>query len=190
MYVNVKILQSNGLLFSDIVFLATINQKETEFLVDNLSEHDYNRYKELSLIEHIKQKSKKEHLYTSLRLSQRGKELLSEIEEAEVEEQDIKILNWLCDHYTKIGKTIGNKKRTARHIRDFRIKSNIEKNNLIKVCLDFLQDEENMEYNNVLEYAFYKPLTAFQTRFNLEDSRLYKHFLKHRERIESTFEQY
>lgn len=40
------------------------------------------------------------------------------------------------------------------------------------------------------KFAFFKGLNAFQTRFNLEDSRLYKHFLKNRERIEKTFEEY
>jgi len=190
MYVNISVFKKSGLKYPDLIFLAAISQREEEFLIESLSEDDYNRFKELFLVEHIKQKSKKEHLYTSLRLSSKGKELLSDLEEAPVEEEDEKILNWLCDHYVKIGKTTGNKKRTARHIRDFRLKSGIEKNNLIRLCLDFLQDEDNMEYNNVLEYAFYKAPTAFQTRFNLEDSRLYKHFLKHRARIEKNFEVY
>jgi hypothetical protein len=123
-------------------------------------------------------------------LSEEGKQLLSDLEEAEILEEDEKVLSWLCNQYLKLEKTVGNKKRTARHIRDFRIKSGIEKNNLIRLCLDFLSDETNMEYNNVLEYAFYKAPTAFQTRFNLEDSRLYKHYIKHKERLDSSFEIY
>lgn len=190
MYVNIKVLLESNILFEDLVFLCAISQKETEFLIQNLDNPTYERFKLLSLVEHVKQKSKKEHLYTSLRLSSEGKQLLEDLEEAEILEEDKKILDWMCEHYTKLGKTIGNKKRTARHIKDFRVKSGIEKNNLIRLCLDFLQDENNMEYNNVLEFAFYKAPTAFQTRFNLEDSRLYKHFLKHQERIEKTFEQY
>ena len=84
-------------------------------------------------------------------MQNKGKQLLAELEEADVEEQDSKVLDWMCEQYLKVGKTTGNKKRTARHIRDFRIKSGIEKNNLIRLCLDFLSDEDNMDYRVYLE---------------------------------------
>jgi hypothetical protein len=190
MYINLKVLEKSGLHFDDLVFLCALNQKDSEFLINNLTDTTFKRFEALSLLTNIKAKKKNEHSYISLRLSEQGKQLLSELEEAEVEEQDSKVMEWMGEQYLKAGKTIGNKKRTARHIRDFRIKSNIEKNNLIKLCLDFLSDEENMDYNNVLEFAFYKPMTAFQTRFQLEDSRLYKHYLKHRDRLDKTFEIY
>ena len=190
MYINLKVFQSSGLQFGDLVFLCAISQRDSEFLINNLTDDCFNRLEALSLLTNVKSKKKDEHPYISLRLSEKGKQLLSELEEAEILEEDEKVLSWLCDQYLKLDKTVGNKKRTARHIRDFRIKSGIEKNNLIRLCLDFLSDETNMEYNNVLEYAFYKAPTAFQTRFNLEDSRLYKHYIKHKERLDSTFETY
>lgn len=190
MYINLSVFTKSGLEFSDLIFLAAINQTETEWLIKNLNEVVYSRFKELNLVKHINRKKKDEHLYNSLRLDVAGKELLAELEEAEVEEQDKVVLDWLCKEYEKRGKSSGNKKRTARHIRDFRIKSGVQKNNLIKLCLDFISDEDNMEYNNILEYSFYKPMTAFQTRFQLEDSRLYKHYLKHKERLDNSFEEY
>jgi hypothetical protein len=188
MYINLSVLGKANILFEDVVFLAAISQKESEFLINNLTDTTFKRFETLSLLTNVKSKKKDEHPYVSLRLNEAGKQLLSDLEEAEIEEQDEKVLNWLCEQYLKLGKTVGNKKRTARHIRDFRIKSGIEKNNLIKICLDFISDDDNMEYNNILEFAFYKPMTAFQTRFQLEDSRLFKHFIKHRERLEKTFE--
>ena len=190
MYINLSVLGKSGLEYSDLVFLAAINQIETEWLIENFKDSDYERFERLSIIKHIKQKIKKEHLYTSLRLNDLGKNLLSEVEEAPVEEQDTKVGNWLINHYKQIDKQVGNSKRLMRYIRDFRLKSGIEKNNLIKVCLDFISDEDNMQYNNVLEFAFYKPLTAFQTRFQLEDSRLYKHYLKKEQYFKSIFEEY
>ena len=190
MYINITVLGKSGLEYSDLVFLAAINQTETEWLIDNFKESIYERFESLKLIKHIKQKNKKEHLYTSLRLSDDGKALLSEIEEAEVDENDKKVGEWLINHYKQMDKQVGNSKRLMRHIRDFRLKSGIEKNNLIKVCLDFISDEDNMQYNNILEFAFYKPLTAFQTRFQLEDSRIYKHYLKKEEYFKSIFEEY
>jgi hypothetical protein len=190
MYINLTVLSKSEIEFSDLVFLAAINQKDSEFLINNLTDDCFKRLEALSLLTNVKSKKRDEHAHISLRLSENGKQLLAELEEAEVEEQDSKVLEWMCDEYLKQGKTIGNKKRTARHIRDFRIKSNVEKNNLIRLCLDFLSDEANMEYNNVLEYAFYKPMTAFQTRFQLEDSRLYKHYIKHKDSLDKTFEIY
>ena len=188
MYINLLVLGKSGLEYSDLVFLAAINQTETEWLIENFKDSDYERFERLSIIKHIKQKSKKEHLYTSLRLSDLGKNLLSEIEEAPIEEEDKTVFEWLKNYYLKAGKEIGNGAKTQRHIRDFRIKSGIQKNNLIKLVLDFLA--ENEERSKKLEYIWYYPKTAFATRFDLEESWLWSHFIRNKERLEKTFEQY
>jgi hypothetical protein len=173
-----------------LIFLCAINQTKTDYLIDNLTEDIYNHFEAQSWIKHIKSKSKKEHHYNSLRLSEVGKRCLEQLFELPTEEQDETVAKWLSDHYLKIGKQVGNSKRLVRHIKDFRLKSGIEKNNLLKLCLDFVNDETNMEYNNILEFSFYKPLTAFQTKFQLEDSRIYKHYLKHKTRLDKSFEDY
>ena len=188
MYINLSVLGNSGLEYSDLVFLVVINQTETEWLIEYFKDSDYERFERLSIIKHIKQKSKKEHLYTSLRLSEVGKQLLSELEEAPVEEEDKTVFEWLKNYYLKAGKEIGNGAKTQRHIRDFRIKSGIEKNNLIKLVLDFLA--ENEERSKKLEYIWYYPKTAFATRFDLEESWLWNHFIKNKERLEKTFEEY
>ena len=188
MYINLSVLGKSGLEYSDLVFLAAINQTETDWLIENFKNSDYERFERLSIIKHIKQKSKKEHLYTSLRLSDLGKNLLSEIEEAPIEEEDKTVFEWLKNYYLKAGKDIGNGAKTQRHIRDFRIKSGIQKNNLIKLVLDFLA--ENEERSKKLEYIWYYPKTAFATRFDLEESWLWSHFIRNKERLEKTFEQY
>ena len=188
MYIHLSVLGKSGLEYSDLVFLAAINQTETEWLIENFKDSDYERFERLSIIKHIKQKSKKEHLYTSLRLSDSGKNLLSEIEEAPIEEEDKTVFEWLKNYYLKAGKEIGNGAKTQRHIRDFRIKSGIQKNNLIKLVLDFLA--ENEERSKKLEYIWYYPKTAFATRFDLEESWLWSHFIRNKERLEKTFEQY
>ena len=188
MYINLLVLGKSGLEYSDLVFLAAINQTETDWLIENFKNSDYERFERLSIIKHIKQKSKKEHLYTSLRLSDLGKNLLSEIEEAPIEEEDKTVFEWLKNYYLKAGKDIGNGAKTQRHIRDFRIKSGIQKNNLIKLVLDFLA--ENEERSKKLEYIWYYPKTAFATRFDLEESWLWSHFIRNKERLEKTFEQY
>lgn len=188
MYVNLSVFKKSQLLYSDLIFLCAINQTDIDFLVENLTEDIYKRFETLSLIKHIKQKSKKEHLYTSLRLSDEGKRLITELEEAEVEQEDKTVFEWLKNYYLKAGKEIGNGAKTQRHIRDFRLKSGIQKNNLITLVLDFLV--ENEERSKKLEYIWYYPKTAFATRFDLEESWLWNHFIKNKERLESKFEEY
>jgi hypothetical protein len=190
MYINFKVFEENKLNIGDVELLTAIKLKATEFLISYFLDSDYNRLKELSFIKHIKASKKKDHPFISLRLSDKGNNLLNSLEEAEATEEDKKVCEWLKSHYKKIGKEIGNGAKTLRHIRDFRIKSGIEKNNLIKLCLAFLQDEDNMEYNHKLEYAFYKPATAFETKFDLEESRLYKYYIKREAYFKSIFEEY
>ena len=76
MYINIKLFEKSNLLPSDLVFLAAIKQTQTEFLLKNLKEEDYNRFKALSLVKHLKVKKKDEHLYVSLRLEKKTEELL------------------------------------------------------------------------------------------------------------------
>lgn len=187
MNINFKVLQQ---LEDDryILFLVAINQTETEWLEDRFTANEYAIFDKNGWIKHIKKKSVKEGLYVSLRLSDKGRQLIIDVDEVEVEEQDKTVFEWLKNYYLKVDKDIGNGAKTQRHIRDFRLKSNIQKNNLINLVLDFLA--ENEERSNKLEYIWYYPKTAFATRFDLQESWLWNHFIKNRERLESKFEEY
>lgn len=190
MFINFKVLDKERMSPLKAFILVAIKQKDFEWLKETywLEERDY--LSENGYLTAIKTSKKLEGSTESLRLTPKAKKFLEDLETAEVSEEDEKVFEWLKNHYTKLGKEIGNGAKTKRHIRDFRIKSGIEKNNLIKLCLAFLQDEENMTYNLKLEFAFYKPPTAFETRFNLEESRLYKYYLKREAYFKSQFEEY
>ncbi len=187
MYLNFSLFPQK-LKTEDLFYLLAIKQIEKEILI-SIPEDSLSRFKELNLIKYING-AKKEDEALKVRLSENGNRLMSNLSDPPVEEQDEKILNWLCDHYKKLGKESGNKKKTARHIRDFRLKSNIEKNNLIKLCLDFLNDDENMDRSRVLEYIFYYPKTVFATKFDIEESWLYRHYLKKEDYFKNIFEEY
>ena len=170
--------------------LSAINQSNFSFLESQwrrIEDTDFT-FKGKPLTKKIKRKNKNQPEIETLRLDTAGKELLKEVVESEVMEEDEKVFNWLSEHYKKIGKEIGNGVKTKRHIRDFRIKSGISKNNLLRVCLAFISDQDNMEYSHKLEYLFYKPKTVFETRFDLEESRLYQYYLKHKEHFDKQFE--
>lgn len=186
MYINITVLSKSGLEYSDLVFLAGIKQVDKEVL-EKLTGDVFNRLEGLSLLTSIKGKKGDNPIY-NVRLSDKGKKLLNELGESPVEEDDKTVFEWLKNYYLKVGKEIGNGAKTQRHIRDFRIKSGIKKNNLIKLVLDFLA--ENEEKSRKLEYVWYYPKTAFATRFDLEESWLWSHFIKNKDRLEKTFEDY
>jgi hypothetical protein len=69
----------------------------------------------------------------------------------------------------------------------FRVQSGIEKNHLAILLDEFVKDDNNMEYNNRLEYAFFKASNVFQTKFELDQSRLYTYYLKRKQYFDSVF---
>lgn len=193
-YFNFALMSKRQLTPFDIICLQLIHQGRTEdlseIIAENVNGGILTAFEEAGYIDYIKKKKASDTRYNLIRLSKKGKDLLAELEEPPVEEQDTKVAKWLSDHYKSIGKDVGNLKRTTRHIRDFRIKSGVEKNNLINLCLAFLADDENMQFNFCLEYMFYKAKTVYATKFNLEDSRLYKYYLKHKEHFDKNFIDY
>lgn len=187
-YINFTVLEKYGLAPLDFILLAAIKQTELEYLEKVLTDTHYSRFNELSLIKHIKQKRKDESALVSLRLNDKGLQIWDELNSAPTEPEDQQVFDWLSNHYKSAGKEIGNRKKTLNHIKDFRIKSGIQKNNLIKLCVDFLK--ENEERSNKLEYIFYYPKTVFTPRFDLEESWLYSFYLKKEDYFKSIFEEY
>ena len=165
----------------DLYYLLSLKQVEGIII----PEDSLIRFSEQGLIKSIKGK-KSDSEDSKLRLSDKGKQLLTSLGEAPVLEEDEKIFSWLKNHYLKLGNDIGNGSKTKRHIRDFRLKSGIEKNNLLRLVLAFLR--ENEENSNKLEYVFYYPKTAFATKFDLEESWLWNFYIKNKDNIEKTFE--
>ena len=183
MFINFNIYKKYNLTPEYLINLLAIKQKQTEEINTDV----LGRFEELGYVTYTKGK-KNQDICELVRLSDKGKKLLTELEEAETEEQDKTVFEWLKNYYLKADKEIGNGAKTQRHIRDFRIKSGIQQNNLIKLVLDFLA--ENEERSKKLEYIWYYPKTAFATRFDLEESWLWSHFIRNKERLEKTFEQY
>ena len=179
----------------DLGVLQLIKQNKTEDVSEFLElsivgTMILERFEVDNYVEYIKPKKKGDSVYKCVRTTKKANSLLESISTASVAEEDKTVFDWLKKHYLKMGKEVGNGAKTQRHIRDFRIKTGIEKNNLLNLCLAFLQDEDNMTYNNILEYAFYKAPTAFETKFNIEESRLYKYYLKREPYFKSIFKDY
>ena len=206
MYLNVSVFTKSNLQFSDLVFLAAINQTETDWLIENLNEDVYNRFNELSLIKHIKQKSKKEHLYTSLRLSDSGKSLLVNLSyEGAVDSETDIIADWLINIYkAKSGGIVKNKTEIKRRIHWFKTATQIKGNKLAVLLQSFLQDTYNeqdgltvkefMEQNsrgvlsNMLDNVCWNPTSLYDKHKTLDKSPLWQYYEENIEYINKVWE--
>ena len=206
MYLNISVFTKSNLQFSDLVFLAAINQTETDWLIENLNEGVYSRFNELSLIKHIKQKSKKEHLYTSLRISEVGAKFLADISyEGAVDSETEVIADWLINIYkTKSGGIVKNKTETKRRIQWFKTVTQIKGNKLAVLLQCFLQDTYNeqdgltvkefMEQNsrgvlsNMLDNVCFNPTSVFDKHKTLDKSPLWQYYEENIEYINKVWE--
>ena len=206
MYINLSVLGKSGLQFSDLVFLAAINQTETDWLIENLNEDVYRRFSAFSLIKHIKQKSKKEHLYVSLRLSDSGKSLLVNLSyEGAVDSETEVIADWLINIYkAKSGGIVKNKTEIKRRIHWFKTVTQIKGNKLAVLLQSFLQDTYNeqdgltvkefMEQNsrgvlsNMLDNVCFNPTSVFDKHKTLDKSPLWQYYEENIEYINKVWE--
>ena len=206
MYLNISVFTKSNLQFSDLVFLAAINQTETDWLIENLNEDVYRRFSAFSLIKHIKQKSKKEHLYTSLRISEVGAKFLADISyEGAVDSETEVIADWLINIYkTKSGGIVKNKTEIKRRIHWFKTVTQIKGNKLAVLLQSFLQDTYNeqdgltvkefMEQNsrgvlsNMLDNICFNPTSVFDKHKTLDKSPLWQYYEENIEYINKVWE--
>ena len=206
MYLNISVFTKSNLQFSDLVFLAAINQTETDWLIENLNEDVYRRFSAFSLIKHIKQKSKKEHLYTSLRISEVGAKFLADISyEGAVDSETDIIADWLINIYkAKSGGIVKNKIEIKRRIQWFKTATQIKGNKLAVLLQSFLQDTYNeqdgltvkefMEQNsrgvlsNMLDNVCFNPTSVFDKHKTLDKSPLWQYYEENIEYINKVWE--
>ncbi len=189
MYVNLEnLFKINPMLVPLLLVLKHASKRDVSNKVAMLitSDQDLEDLINKGYIKFIKG-NKKDNEFQKMRLDKKGTAFLNSLEDPEVEEQDTVVFEWLAAVYRKKEKQIGNGKRTQRRIASFREKSGIEKNNLLRLCDAFINDDNEQEYSHKLEYVFYKPTGAYQTKFVLEDSRLWKYYNKRKDFFNKVF---
>lgn len=192
-YFNFNLAEKNRLSPIDIINLQLIKQNKFENLSKIIEDIFYDdgysldEYEKEGFVSYIKGTTK-QSIYEKIRLTKKGEELLEMIETPDVEEDDVKILNWLIKVYNSEDKVIGNKKRTASGIASFRANTGIEKNKLAFLLRTFINDEKNFEYSQKLENLFFNSKNIYQRRFVLDDCKLYEYYLRNKEYFDKEFE--
>ena len=198
MYLNFSTFTKSGLQPEDLYFLAAIKQIEKEQL-ETLPQDVIERFEALGILTIIKG-TKSDSEQSKIRLNSKGKKFLNSLfaENTWGEDEEI-IFNWLADYYKKRGKEVGNPNRVKKLLKWFSEETGIYKNNLIKLFIDFLNDEYVEEESRVLEFTLFYPkkfttdkgrTVAYEAKPDIFDSWIYKHFEKNKERLIKTFEDY
>lgn len=189
MYINFPLAKSKGLTLIDIILLQMIHQNKSEDHSEILEVYKEElEYFEAQGLTKLIKGTKKDTNAKLVRLSEKGAKTLEEIQVPVVNSDDLDVYEWLEKVYKSSGKDIGNAKKTKSLIAQFRVHSGIERNHLAFLCKIFINDEKEMEWSKKLEYLFWKPSHVFETRFELDQSRLYQYYLKRKEAFDAKFE--
>jgi len=191
MYINFQLAKTKGLTPTDVANLQLISQNKTESLWEIITEtvslQTLDRYQNLGYITLVKAKNKGDTIQNRVRLSPKGSELLEDLQVPEVNSEDLMLYDWLEATYKKEDKEIGNRKKTKLYIALFRSHSGIDRNKLALLCKTFMNDSSQFEWSKKLEFLFFKPGNVFSVKFDLEQSKLYQYYLKHKEHFDNKF---
>jgi hypothetical protein len=191
MYVNFEIAKKRGLSPTDVVNLQLISQNKTEkleeIITDNIPLSVLNWYQELEYVTLVKAKNKSDSIQNRIRLSSKGNDLLEDLQVPQINDDDLQLYEWLEKTYQKEGKELGNRKKTKLYIALFRVNSGIDRNKLALLCKAFMNDSSQFEWSKRLEFLFFKPGNVFSVKFDLEQSKLYQYYIKHKEHFDNKF---
>jgi hypothetical protein len=191
MYINFEIAKKRGLSPTDVVNLQLISQNKTEkleeIITDNIPLSVLNWYQELEYVTLVKAKNKSDSIQNRIRLSSKGNDLLEDLQVPQINDDDLQLYNWLEKTYQKEGKELGNRKKTKLYIALFRVNSGIDRNKLALLCKTFMNDSSQFEWSKKLEFLFFKPGNVFSVKFDLEQSKLYQYYIKHKEHFDNKF---
>jgi DNA-binding PadR family transcriptional regulator len=194
MYINFELAKTKGLTPTDVVNLQLISQNKTEnlegIIFDNIPLRILHSYQEQELVTLIKAKNKSESIHNRVRLTPKGHALLEDLQVPEVNEDDLRIFEWVKSIYIKEGKEIGNEKRTKMYIAQFSKESGITQNSLAFLIKTFLSDEKEFTYSQKMQYLFFKGESLFSTRFDISSSRLFQYYQKNKNLFDTKFKQF
>ena len=191
MYVNFQLLLDRDLFPQDLIFLQAVKQQKTEdisnFVAMVMDDERYNFLTKKDYITQIKGTKNMSEI-ERIRLTKKGVKLLNELQVSMVTEEDLVLRDWLIEKYNDMGKIVGNKTKIGTGIAQFRGHTGIDKNKLAYLLQTFINDVDNMEYNQKLEKVLYSSKSVFATRFNINECRLNDYYLKNKMTFDKKFE--
>lgn len=181
MYINFEYCYKKGLKNTHIMAIQAIHQNangDSEFVLDTIPNDIFVELNDLKILKTVKPKNKSQRKRALLRLSNKGKDLYTSMTTYKLVAGDELIYNFISDVYNQLDKQPASRNKMLKLIASFRLEGGMSVEEIYKLCKSYVNDSKNMEYNNKLEYVFFKPENAY-SKFNLGDSRLWSYYLQH-----------
>lgn len=169
MYINFKILVKSGVNAQQLLILQGIKQKEYDMFEKALPHLE--KLKENGFLTTIKGE-KTQALYTKFRLSKKGKNFLRDLEIAEITEESLKLSAELISLYEDEGLDIKNKKKIVELTSWFLSETGFNGDDVYQTVSDYINSTEKTYVSN-LNNLIWKGESAFSTKWNLSQSKLY-----------------
>lgn len=179
-YINFKYCYDKGLDNRHIITLLAIHGNangDNEFALQTIPNKPLVDLFEKGLLTTVKPKRSTDTKRARLRLSKKGKEIVTGMTTPHATEQDEKIYEFLSSVFSKLEKKQASRNKILSLIASFRTASGISAGDMYKLCKRYVNDSEEMEFNHRLEYLLFKPEHAY-SKFNLGDSRLWNYYLQ------------
>lgn len=178
MNINFEYAKNKNISFEDIIALQLIFQNSSGKMEEFILEVDRSVLNGLFAKKYLtltKAKNKKQTPQNRVRLSKTGKEIYRNLTAYLVIEEDNLIYNFMSDVYNKLDKKQASKNKIISLIAFFRLESGLNTKQLYELCKRFVNDSDNMAYNNKLEYVFFKPENMY-SKPKLSESRLWDYY--------------
>jgi hypothetical protein len=194
-YINTKLLKSRNLSLNEFAVLSLLRQNKFENNVDiletELNTDVLKKFEDLNLIEQVKRKNKAQNELELIRTTKKANEWLDDIGTPNVEEQHLKMRDYLISIYLNHEDTervVGNKKLIAIYISILQAHLGINIYQFYYLCEFFLSEHvftkklENIFMDrNKIRYGDFKN--------HIEDSSLFQFYEQRKQEVENYWEQ-
>lgn len=187
-YINVEILKKNYLNLEQATLLQILHQNRTEDMSSILESYngDLDVLNEKELLSEVKAKNKSESVWKRLRLSDKGKKVLSDIGTPDVTEEHLKMRDYLIQMYLSHEDTervVGNKKLIGIYIAVLQNYLAIDIYRFYYLCEYFLSEHV---FTKKLENIFMdrNKIRYGEFKNHIEDSALYQFYEQRKSDVE------
>jgi len=194
MHINFKLLNSRGITPLGFMFLCAVKGNKTEdnsAIIEYQFKEELDEFRATNLIDFIKPKNKSQNDYNTVRLTSLGNEWIDDITTPNVEEQHLKMRDYLISIYLNHEDTeriVGNKKLIAIYISILQTHLCIDIYQFYYLCEFFLSEHvftkklENIFMDrNKIRYGDFKN--------HIEDSSLFQFYEQKKKEVENYWKQ-
>lgn len=179
-YINYKLLYEKDLSDEDFHILQKIFQKETTLL--EAYTDTFKRFEELGFIQYLKGQ---ENTAKGIRISKKGKALLSQLETMDYNDKIGDLVDKLIENYNTRNKHVGTKLEVKDRLIWFIAQTGFSTTVILRSVEEYLT--LNSEYTKSLENLIWSPPSkAFSVHKNLKDSKLFD-FISQKYNLNQTF---